>query len=83
MGPILFLIYINDLCNASQEGDLTLFADDATYSESGEDYNLVIESINRNLRAISEWLLENKLSANLIKTEAMIHTRKNIYTPLP
>ena len=83
LGPILFLTYINDLSNATQIGDLFLFADDATYSKSGNNVNILIKEVNQNLKKLREWFITNKLSINLIKTESMLHTRKNIYFPLP
>ena len=61
---------------------MILFADDATYCEGGSDYIEVISIVNRNLKRLSAWFVANKLSVNLIKTEAMFHTRKNIYFPL-
>ena len=83
LGPIFFLIYINDIENACQDGDLILFADDATYFKCGRDINELIKTINRNLKLLVKWFNANRLSVNIIKTESMIHTRRNIYFPLP
>ena len=83
IGPILFLIYINDLCDSGYLGDLSLFADDANYYESNENYYDLIYSVNVNLQFITNWFLANKLSINILKSEAMLFTRKILYFPLP
>ena len=41
LGPLLFLLYINDMCNSSSEFDFTLFADDTTLSMSGDNLDLL------------------------------------------
>ena len=53
LGPILFLIFINDIFRAGHAGDLILFADDGNYYESNEDYNDLINSVNNNLKFIT------------------------------
>ena len=83
LGPILFLIYINDIFRAGHSGELILFADDANYFESSEDYLHLINSVNNNLKYISQWFLANRLAINIIKSEAMLFSRKTIYFPLP
>ena len=76
LGPILFLMYINDISRAGHDGDLLLFADDSNYYESSEDYSHLIDSVNRNLKFITKWFLSNKLAINIIKSEAMLFSRK-------
>ena len=83
LGPLLFLVYINDLANLRMSGELLLFADDANKYESGENFFSLLESVNRNLTEIVQWFLSNKLAINLIKTEAMVLSRKPVYFPLP
>ena len=83
LGPILFLTYFQDIGAVTDEDDVILFADDVTTYDSGNDVFQVIQSLNRKLSAMSQWLLANRLSANVIKTEGMIFSRKNLYYPLP
>ena len=82
LGPILFLIYVNDLCNATPIGELLLFADDANHYISGADFNEILNVINNNLVIIAQWFLANKLAINLVKTEAMVLCRKILHFPL-
>ena len=83
LGPLLFLIYFQDICMASDIGREILFADDATVYESGYNVFHIINSLNEKLFAISQWLLANRLSANAIKSDGMIFAKNNIYYPLP
>ena len=61
-----FLVFINDITRAGHNGDLSLFADDANYYESSDDYSYLIASVNRNLKYITKWFLAKKLSINII-----------------
>ena len=71
------------MCNACTSGNLILFADDANHYETGADFFEVLNQINTNLIQIAEWFLANKLAINLIKTEAMVLSRKQLWFPLP
>ena len=76
LGPLLFLLYINDLvlsCNPD-EGKLVLFADDTTLLIRNSDPAKLIESVNGELEAFSQWFRANKLSVNLSKTHYMVFT---------
>ena len=83
LGPILFLIYVNDICNANENDNNLLFADDTTIYEIGHCYFELVTRINANLLQLKAWFVCNKLSLNVLKTEAMLFSRRVIYHPLP
>ena len=67
LGPLLFLIYINDFPSASSYFNFIMYADDTTlYSNiNSPNQNNIINIINTELAKIDEWLKINKLSLNL------------------
>ena len=72
LGPLLFLIYINDLPNVSNILDFYLFADDTNiYYEDKSLHNLE-KTVNQELRKLYLWLSVNRLSLNLSKTNFVI-----------
>ena len=76
LGPLLFLIYINDLAYASDKIFSLLFADDSNLFLSGKDPNALIRSMNIEMIKIVEWLRLNKLSLNLKKTHFILFRRQ-------
>ena len=72
LGPLLFLLFINDLPRLSQNFQTILFADDTTISTSGHDFNELVSRTNCGLEIISNWTKTNRLSLNTAKTELMI-----------
>ena len=77
LGPMLFLLYINDLANVSHHCFSILFADDTNMFTTGKDFEILCNQINEDLQAIQEWLNYNKLSLNVLKTHYMIFTPRN------
>ena len=72
LGPLLFLIYINDLPNVSDKLKFFLFADDTNiYYESGDLLELE-KTINKELKQLSMWLKVNRLALNISKTNFLI-----------
>ena len=67
LGPKLFILYINDTCNASSILKFILFADDTNIFYSGVDIQTLCECISRELHKLHVWLSENKLSLNVDK----------------
>jgi len=72
LGPLLFLLYINDLVNTSQTLMPILFADDTNIFLSGKSLQDMINTMNNELEKIVEWLKANKLSLNVKKTHYMV-----------
>ena len=75
LGPLLFLIYINDLPNASNFF-VKLFADDTFLSLSGPNLKQLNTRTNIELQNIYRWLRANKLTLNIAKSKFMIITNK-------
>ena len=76
LGPLLFLIHINDLCSVCKHTFPILFADDTNLFSSGKDIKTLETNINDELSRISLWLKVNKLSLNIKKTHYMIFRKR-------
>ena len=68
LGPILFLLYINDLPLINIQGEFTLFADDATILWHNPDVGLLRDTILSDLPKINEWCSSNFPTLNIKKT---------------
>ena len=75
LGPLLFLIYINDLCNVCGNSLPILFADDSNIFTVGKTLDDIEKLINKELADISRWLNANRLSLNIKKTQYMVFSR--------
>ena len=64
-GPLLFLLYINDLAKICKHTMPILFADDTNLFSSGKDLTVLQDIFNEELKEISIWLKVNKLSLNV------------------
>ena len=79
LGPLLFLIYINDLPRVSCVFTMLMYADDTTFYCNINDANSDI-ILNNELCKISDWLSSNKLPLNVKKTKYMVfHTPQKGY----
>ena len=78
LGPLLFLIYINDIVNASNILKCILFADDSNFYSSHIDINFLLSRMNEELKKIHTWIIANKLTINLVKTHYVIFHRKKL-----
>ena len=67
--PLFFILYINDLSNASKLTQPLLFADDTSIFYSHADPNRLQSVLNDELRNFDAWLKCNKLSVNLKKKQ--------------
>ena len=71
IGPLLFLIYINDLPNCLQSASAKMFADDTNITCSADNLADLESIVNSELSNLTTWLKANKLSLNIAKTEFM------------
>ena len=72
LGPLLFLIYINDMHCALKESTVHHFADDTNLLYSHKDPDHIKKVMNKELKALYEWLCANRLSLNVSKTEFLV-----------
>ena len=84
LGPLLFIIYINDFAQASKMFNFLIYADDTTLSRilnvfsDNTHYQNFESLINEELVKINYWLKINQLSLNVVKSKFMIFQKKNI-----
>ena len=76
LGPLLYLIYVNDIANVSPNLLPILFADDTNVFLSGDSVDEMILTMNIEIKKITDWTVANKLSINIKKTHYMIFTTK-------
>ena len=72
LGPLLFLIYINDLPNCLNLGSPRMYADDTNISFKSKNLVELQDCMNTELKSLNTWLEVNKLSLNMAKTEFMV-----------
>ena len=72
LGPLLFLLYINDLPNCLQFSQTRMYADDTSLTFASTDVNHLNNCLNYDLSKVYTWLSANKLTLNLTKTEFML-----------
>jgi hypothetical protein len=82
LGPLLFLIFINDI-TANIESDIHLFADDTSLMDIIDNYLLSYSKLNRDLQRLSNWSKKWLVTFNPTKTVFLHVTRKHIPNPKP
>lgn len=76
LGPLLFLIYINDLANLPLKSSLLMYADDVAVFASGPNLNDIINDMQHDLSLIINWSNYNKLTINFNKSNFMVFSNK-------
>ena len=76
LGPLLFIIYTNDLPNSLANSKSILFADDTTIYNSSSDIQSLITSTEIDLLKVADWFRANKLSLNVSKTNFVMFCPK-------
>ncbi len=75
LGPLLFILYSNDLPNSLNHSKTILFADDTTVYNIGTDLQTVYEQVNNDLSILNDWFRANQLSVNPTKTKYILFSR--------
>ena len=76
LGPLLFLLYVNDMNNSSRLLKFIQFADDTTTTYRGFNLDIVKETVENEIKKVLIWLASNKLIINIQKTHTMLFTNK-------
>ena len=69
LGPLLFLLYVNDLKNASSVLDPIMFVDNTNLFYNHSNIQKLFSTMNEELASINQWFTSNKLSSNANKTK--------------
>lgn len=77
LGPLLFLLYINDITFETSPKNIDLFADDGTLHQSDRDIKVVEHKLQKSLTGINNWCKLNNMALNPMKTKCMVLTTKN------
>ena len=68
LGPLLFLVYVNDFKRCLNKSDAIMFADDTTILATNKSLPVLFDIVNKELTNVDNWLTANKLSLNFTKT---------------
>lgn len=81
LGPLLFILYMNDIINAAENCAPILFADDTNLLFSGPNLHNLTIKVNNCLSNLAQWFSVNKLSLNVEKTHFAIFHSPNVSVP--
>ena len=82
LGPLFFLLYINDLVAASSFFRYILFADDTNIFASGKNKGDLLRGLESELGKLSDWFAHNRLTLNYDKTEFVNFSKPTVGTPV-
>ena len=72
LGPLLFLIYINDLPLSLQKSHVSMYADETAISLASKSIDDLQNDLNLDFLKLHDWLHANKLSPNIVKTQSLM-----------
>ena len=77
LGPLLFLLYINDLPNCNLLSEVRMYADETNLTFASKDPNELFSSLTHDLGNLKQWLDSNRLSLNVLKTKCLFSLWNN------
>lgn len=72
LGPLLFILYINDIVEVIKNCQVNMFADDTLITTSAPTLIEAVQKVNEDLENLRKWLMFHKLSLNISKTKYMV-----------
>ena len=72
LGPILFILYINDMHTVSSLIKCIIFADDTNFLYTGNDISEMCKTVSKELYKLSSWFMANKCSLNMVISRKQI-----------
>ena len=78
LGPLLFILYINDLHQVIQHCSVFHYADDTNLLLINKSLKTIVSYVNHDLALITDWLRANKISLNTSKTKVLIYKPKTV-----
>ena len=72
LGPLLFILYVNDMCKVSRLLKAVVFADDTNLLCCGDDLEQLLDTVGIEMKKLQSWFDTNKLTLNLSKTKYII-----------
>ena len=82
LGPLLFIIYVNDLYKASEKLHIISYADDTNLFFSSPDLGMLIETVQNEFGNVRNWFCVNRLSLNVKKTTSVIFRSPSKLIPI-
>ncbi len=74
LGPLLFIIFINYLPLVATHSEIDMYADDSTVTSTAKTTEEINGHLNTDMKEITKWCIENRVSANATKTKSMLIT---------
>ena len=72
LGPVLFLMFVNDMPLFSRETDIGAYADDTSMHTADKDSDIVEQRLQQGAYKFRKWRIDNKMSINILKTLLML-----------
>ena len=83
LGPLLFLVFVNDLKNSTKLLEPIMFADDTNLFYTNNNIKTLFEIANLELQNVNEWFIANKLSLNAEKTKYLFFHKQRVIENIP